>query len=240
MPTPVRRLAVIPAHNEEQNLPAVLGELRAAQPDFDVVVIDDGSHDRSGEVARGLGAFVVRHERNQGYGAALTSGYRYAVEHQYDVVVRMDADGQHDPARIASLVTVLETHGPDVVIGSRMIEEPGYELPLPRLMGIHAFGLLGRALTGLPITDPTSGFAAMNRRAARFLADNTPYDFPDLNVRVALHRAGLRVMETPVRMRSRLAGESMLSGTTTLKYVPKVLSYLAGVYLKPPQLPPEE
>jgi glycosyltransferase involved in cell wall biosynthesis len=231
MQTAVRRLVIIPAHNEEPNLPGVLEELRAAQPTCDILVVDDGSKDDSGSVAKKHGAAVVRHERNRGYGAALTSGYRYALEQGYDVAIRMDADGQHDPAGIAGLLRTLAMRDCDVVIGSRMLDEPGYALPFPRLVGIHAFGWLGRKLTGQPLTDPTSGFACMNQRGLRFLAENTPVDFPDLSVRVALHRAGLKVVEAPVKMRPRRAGDSMLSGTTSLLYVPRVLTHLATVYL---------
>lgn len=233
--TEVRRLAIIPAHNEEQNLPAVLDELRAVQPSFDVLVIDDGSHDRSGEIARAHGAAVVTHERNRGYGAALVSGYHYALERGYDLAVRMDADGQHDPAGIGTLLRTLATRDADVVIGSRMLDDPGYVLPLPRLVGIHAFAWLGRQLTRQPITDPTSGFACMNARGLRFLSTNTPPDFPDISVRVALHRAGLRVVEAPVQMRPRLAGRSMLSGTRPFIYVPRVMAHLAAVYLEEPR-----
>ncbi len=101
-------------------------------------------------------------------------------------------------------------------------------------MGIRLFAWLGRRLTGKPITDPTSGFIAMNSKAAAFLAQNTPDDFPDLNVLVALHRAGLRTIEVPVKMEARRAGESQIHGLVPLLYVPKMLYYLQRIYRDPP------
>jgi glycosyltransferase involved in cell wall biosynthesis len=225
-----RILVMVPAFREEENLPGVLGELAASRLPCDVLVIDDGSPDRSADVAREHGAMVVSHPTNRGYGAALVTGYQYALAGDHEVIVQMDADGQHDPAQIPDLVDRLLQDGTDVAFGSRMLAGGGHQASLPRLVGIHFFAWLGRRLTGRAMTDPTSGFAAMNRRAAAFLAENTPRDFPDLNVLVALDRAGLRVAEVPVSMRRRQSGQSQLRGILPLVYGPKVLLYLAQVY----------
>ncbi|HEY3820514.1 MAG TPA: glycosyltransferase family 2 protein [Polyangiaceae bacterium] len=228
-----RVLVILPAYREEANLPGVLDELAASRLICDVLVIDDGSPDRSADVARERGAAVISHATNRGYGAALVTAYHHALEGDHDVIVQMDADGQHDPAQIANLVEGLARESADVALGSRMLAGGGHRASLPRLVGIHVFAWLGRRLTGRPMTDPTSGFAAMNRRAVAFLVKNTPRDFPDLNVLVALDRAGLRVVEVPVTMRDRRSGQSQLRGIRPLVYGPKMLVYLAQVYRSP-------
>jgi glycosyltransferase involved in cell wall biosynthesis len=228
-----RVLVIVPAYREEENLPGVLRELAAAGLGSEVLVVDDGSPDRSADVAREHGATVVSHPTNRGYGAALVTGYRHALAGDYEVIVQMDADGQHDASQVGHLVDSLARDGADMVLGSRMLAGGGHDASLPRLVGIHVFAWLGRRLTRRPMTDPTSGFAAMNRSAVAFLAENTPCDFPDLNVLVALDRAGLRVVEVPVRMRSRQSGQSQLRGIVPLFYVAKMVLYLAQVYRSP-------
>lgn len=219
-----RVLVIVPAHDEREALPGVLRELRAACGRTDVVLVDDGSTDGSGAIGEALGARVITHPRNRGYGAALVSGYRYALEHGYDLVVTVDGDGQHDPSQI-DLLLLAADHA-DVVIGSRMIR-PGGEMPsFPRRVGIRVFAALGRALTPLPITDPTSGFTAVRRRALPFLVEHTPEDFPDLNVLIALERAGYVLREVPVTMRARRTGQSMNRGLVPFLYVAKMLWYV--------------
>lgn len=220
----MRVLVVVPAHDEREALPRVLQELRTACERADVVLVDDGSSDGSGAIGAALGACVITHPKNRGYGAALVSGYRYALDHGYDLVITVDGDGQHDPSQIGALLRA--TDGADVVIGSRMLR-PGGDMPsLPRWVGIRLFAALGRALTPLPITDPTSGFTAVRRRALPFLVDHTPDDFPDLNVLIALERAGYVLREVPVTMRARRTGRSMNRGVVPFVYVAKMLWYV--------------
>ncbi len=230
-PGPV--LVVIPAVNEEANIGGVLDELKAARIDCDVLVIDDGSSDRTAEIARAAGATVISHPRNRGYGAALVSGYAHALERGYETLVQLDGDGQHDPSQVAVLLAALRLDGADMVVGSRMLPGGGHSASLPRRVGIRFFAWLGRQLIARPITDPTSGFSAMNRRTAQFLVHNTPDDYPDLNVLVALHRAGIRVVEVPMVMRSRQAGTSQMRGLAPLVYFPKMAVYIWRVYRTP-------
>lgn len=219
-------LVVVPACNEADNVLHVLGSLRIARPGVDVLVVDDGSTDATAAIASGSGARVVSHGQNHGYGAALVTGYRYALTNGYGRIVQLDADGQHDPNDLARLLEPIEQDAADVVFGSRLLPGGGHETSLARWIGIHAFAWLGRRLSARAITDPTSGFAAMNTRAAEFLCQVTPSDFPDLNVLLALERSGLRVMELPVTMAARRSGRSQLRGLTPLVYVPKMLFYI--------------
>jgi glycosyltransferase involved in cell wall biosynthesis len=230
-------LVVIPAFNEESALGGVLDELKATRVDCDVLVVDDGSSDRTPEVARAAGATVISHPKNRGYGAALVSGYTHALAQGYETVVQLDGDGQHDPAQLTVLFEALRANGADMVLGSRMLAGGGHVTSLPRQLGISFFAWLGRRLLTRPITDPTSGFAAMNRRAAEFLAQNTPDDYPDLNVLIALHRAGIQVVEVPIVMRARQAGTSQMRGLAPFVYVPKMLLYIWRICRAPRRTP---
>ncbi|HYD47384.1 MAG TPA: glycosyltransferase family 2 protein [Terriglobales bacterium] len=223
-------LLLIPAYNEEANIGRVLAEVEQAGLVADVLVVDDGSTDRTGAIAAAAGANVLSHPSNRGYGAALVSGYGHALANGYDTVVQLDGDGQHDPTQVESLLQALHLSGADMVLGSRMLEGGGHVTSVPRLLGIRCFAWLGRMLLDRPISDPTSGFAAMNRRAVEFLRIHTPADFPDLNVLIGLHRAGIQVIEVPAVMRPRVAGTSQLSGMALFVYVPKMLLYIARAY----------
>lgn len=220
-------LIIVPAFDEAESLPYVLRRLREACPHDHVLVVDDGSRDGSAEIARSLGALVVSHPQNRGYGAALVSGYRYARERGYERIAQLDADGQHDPAQLRLLWDELSKGHADVVFGSRMLAGGGHEkTSLPRYLGIHFFAIVGRHLTGRAITDSTSGFAVLNRKALLFLEQNTPDDYPDVNVLVALHLAGIVASEVPVKMSARYSGQSSLRGWRPFLYVPRMLGYL--------------
>lgn len=228
-----RVLVVMPARNEAPNLPRVVEELRRVRPGDDVLLVDDGSTDGTGAAAERLGLTVVRHPEHRGYGAALATGYGHAVDRGYDVVVQCDADGQHDPGQIERLLAVLDDRC-DVVVGSRMLGDGGYRPSLPRELGIRFFSWLGGVLDGPPITDPTSGFVALNRRAATLLRELNPRDYPDLNVLLLLHKAGLVVREVPVTMRPRLSGKSMTGGLVPLFYVPRMLADVGRIRVSGP------
>lgn len=226
-----RILIVIPAYNEAENLPFVLKELREHCHDCDVLVVDDGSTDATADVAVAHGLEVIRHGANLGYGAALRTGYARALSRRYAVVITMDADGQHDPSFVPSLVEPVVGGVCDVAVGARCPGRMGYAPSWPRRAGIRLFAWLGTVLTGRRILDPTSGFVAANPAAVRFLLRVTPDDYPDLNVRIALFRAGYRVREVPVLMRDRQAGRSvMMAGLAPFLYGPKMLVYLVQTY----------
>jgi glycosyltransferase involved in cell wall biosynthesis len=217
-------LIIIPAYNEESNIGKIVSQCLRYDP---VLVIDDGSADLTASVAIEAGADVVSHRENRGYGEALQTGYRYALKNGHDVVVQLDADGQHEPRYIPDLVRNLA--GVDMVLGSRFIEEPGYRIPFFRRTGMKLFAFLASRICQRQFTDTTSGFRAMNRKALEFCTgDKYPRDYPDANALVMMHRAGLRIREIPVRMRRNMKGTSMHSGAKPILYVCKMLLALGG------------
>lgn len=218
-----RYLVVLPAYNEKETIATVLQETRDAFSFADMIVVDDGSEDETASIAEAAGTMVIRHPFNLGYGAALQTGFRFAVRRGYDFVVTMDADGQHIPSSIHNLVAAMAGDRADIVIGSRFING-GYDAGLARRMGIWLFSLVARAYTGINITDPTSGFQLLNRSVFSFLAegDNYPLDYPDVNIIMALHKRRFRIVETPVAMVPSKTGQSMHSGLSPLFYVIKM------------------
>ncbi len=216
-------VVVIPAYNEEANLGRVIASLRAAEPELEIAVVDDGSRDATAEVARRAGATVLRHPFNLGYGAALQTGYKYGLAHGAGVLVQMDADGQHDPDDVATLIEPIRAGQADLVIGSRFLEETGYRMGFARTVGRRLFQGLARSF-GVAIRDPTSGFQAMNRRVLEeYVRDFFPSDFPDVDVLVVAHRCGLRMAERTVRMRAGARASTMHGGWRDVYYVYKML-----------------
>lgn len=228
---PLRTLVLIPACNEEDRVPAVVRDALRVLPDATVVVVDDGSKDRTGDAAREAGADVLRHPYNLGYGVALQTGYHYAHALDVDRVIQMDGDGQHVADSIPDLLERLAVHptdaGADVVIGSRFLEPrpPGESMKstVARRLGSIVFSWLVTRWTGIRITDPTSGFQALNRRTLDLLTlDSFPEDYPDADVLIAHYRSGLRLAEVPVVMRDRSGGVSMHRGPRILFYFYKM------------------
>jgi hypothetical protein len=206
----VRVLVVIPTFNEAANIAGVVSGVRHVFPG-DVVVVDDGSSDDTASIARRSGAIVLRHPCNLGIGAAVQTGFLYARQHAYDAVVRVDGDGQHDPAYIPGLLDALTNAAADIVIGSRFLAGAGYRSTVVRRVGILILGVLG-ALVGARVTDPTSGYWALNRRAFEVLAKFQPDDYPETQSLLVATRAGCRVRELPVIMQARGAGRSSIRG----------------------------
>lgn len=218
----MRDLLIIPARNEELNLPGVLQAVHAACPRYDVAVIDDASTDATARVAREAGATVLPLPCHLGYGGAVQTGLKYACRRGYDRVALMDADGQHDPGELVKLEQAFAETGADLIIGSRFLGEGDYRMPLGRRAGAWFFALLTSWLIGRRMTDTTSGFQLLSRRAVELLAREYPIDFPDAEVIVLVGRVGLSVVEVPVRVYPRKAGRSMFSFARSLYYPFKV------------------
>jgi len=218
-----RPAILIPAFNEEASLPRLLAELARVAPEYERVVIDDGSRDRSAALAAAAGATVLRHPYNLGYGAAIQTGYKHALACGAPYVVQMDADGQHLPAELAALAAPVARGDCDVALGSRFLEASGYEMGAARSLGRRLFQYVAQR-AGLEVTDPTSGFQALSRRAlALYAGDWFPSDYPDVDVLIAATRAGLRIREIPVRMAAGARPSTLHSGWKPLYYVYKML-----------------
>ena len=228
-----RVLVVVPAHDEEASLAATLAAVRAQLPRAALVVIDDCSTDRTAEIAAAAGARVVTLPCNLGYGGAVQAGFKYALAHGYEVVLQLDADGQHDPASAAALLAPVLSGEVEVAIGSRFLGQARYPIPALRRFGMHVFARIVSFVARQRFSDPTSGFQALGATAIEFFAhDNYPSDFPDADTIILLVLAGFRVREVPVVMRARSAGSSMHSNLKALYYVSKMFLSITMVMLR--------
>jgi len=230
-----RVLVIVPAHNEAEALPDVLDQLRRHAPGYDVVVINDGSSDGTARVAREAGVPVLDMCFNLGIGGAVQAGFKYAIEHGYAIAVQMDADGQHVADQIERIVAPVRAGECELCIGSRFLEETGYDGSFWRRLGTRYLSRVSSIVTGQRITDATSGFRAVGPRALRYLAWHYPSDYPEPESIVLLSRHGLPIREVSVRMQPRQAGTSSISGLATFYYMAKVsLSLLLAVFKEGP------
>lgn len=225
LPAPPRCLCIIPVFNERDSIGKLIRHLHRALPDFDVVVIDDGSTDDTARMVP-PGTAVVTLPFNLGIGGAMQTGYRYAAMNGYDIAVQVDGDGQHRPREVLRLVEHLQTQELDLVVGSRFLGSTTYRQTAVRKTGSFVLRGIIRMLTGLDITDCTSGFRAASRRVICAYAHWYPEDYPEPEVIVLLHRAGFKIGELSVRMRQRKAGQSSISLFGGVFYVLKVATCL--------------
>jgi hypothetical protein len=216
-------LIIIPAYNEEESLPGVMRDLRNHAPDADILVVDDGSRDRTAAVARQAGVKVASLPYNLGIGGAMQTGFQYARNNGYDIAIQFDGDGQHMAAEIGELLDLLRQGRADIVSGSRFLNRGEYRPPFFRKIGIWIFSTVLSAIIGIPVTDTTSGFRAANRRVIEFFAWSYPEDYPEVESLVLLHRAGMTIAEVPVRMRDRTGGRSSITPIRSAYYMVKVL-----------------
>jgi glycosyltransferase involved in cell wall biosynthesis len=219
-----RRIAIVPALNEEACIAGVIGEIRAFDPGFEVVVVDDGSVDRTAEVAEAKGAHVVRLPFNLGIGGAVQTGFRFAAERGYDLAVRVDGDGQHDPGELARIIRPVLEDEADIAIGSRFsTDEGGYRSSRSRRVGIRILAWTVSRIVRQRVTDTTSGFQALNRKGIELFAADYPHDYPEVEATVMVARHRLRLREVPVQMRERTGGRSSITALRSVYYMVKVL-----------------
>jgi glycosyltransferase involved in cell wall biosynthesis len=219
----LRRIAIVPALNEERSIAGVIAEIRAADPEFDVIVIDDGSTDRTSAIAAESGAHVITLPFNLGIGGAVQTGYQYARDHDFDLAVQVDGDGQHDPAEIGKLLEPIFDGRADMVVGTRFAEGGGYRGTRLRRIGIHLFAAIVSLMVRARVTDTTSGFRAVNRKGIRLFAADYPHDYPEVEATVLLARHRLKMVEVPVQMRVRETGNSSITAFQSVYYMVKVL-----------------
>ncbi|HXH89317.1 MAG TPA: glycosyltransferase family 2 protein [Gaiellaceae bacterium] len=225
-------VAIVPARNEAGAIGRVVREIRSFDPSLDVVVIDDGSTDDTGALAAAAGAAVVRLPFNLGIGGAVQTGFMYALANGYELAVRLDGDGQHDPAELPKLIDPILRGEADIVVGSRFADERGaYRPPLARRAGIRFFAGLVSLLARQRVTDSTSGFQALNRNGIRLFAADYPHDYPEVEATVMVIRHRLRLLEVPVLMRKREHGSSSITALRSAYYALKVtLALFVGVF----------
>lgn len=226
-----RALVLIPAYNEGERIGQVIKGIKNIFPSIEVLVIDDGSKDDTRLRAREADARVISHPFNLGYGTALQTGYRYALRKGYEEVVQMDGDGQHDPSFVEDLLNIVRNGEADIAVGSRFLipkairpEHLPYRPPFIRKLGMMFFGAMTSLIIHQKVTDPTSGYQAMNRKVLEWVSgDKFPTDYPDADVIIMLHRAGFRIKEVPVRMFPSKDKKSMHSGWKPIYYIFKML-----------------
>lgn len=219
------KLVIIPAYNEEGNIARVIGHLQRVAEDLDILVINDGSSDDTAKIVGQLGVKIISLSYNFGYGVALQTGFIYAKQKGYDMVIQMDADGQHDPSYIQVMLDEFQKSDVDVVIGSRFLKYNNYKTTLLKKMGMTFFGLLTSLIIKQRVTDATSGFQVLKGEVIEFLShDLYPPDYPDADMIILLHRAGFKIKEVPVKMHSNPKnGKTMHRGHQTIYYVLKML-----------------
>jgi glycosyltransferase involved in cell wall biosynthesis len=220
----MRIVVLIPAYNEETRISEVVRHVHRVVPDYDILVVNDGSHDNTAKAALAAGATVISHPFNMGYGVAIQTGYKFAYANGYDFLAQIDGDGQHDPASIPRLLKPVMSGESDFAIGSRFLEAESYRPSLARRIGMAFFRTLVTWISDSPITDSTSGYQAFNREVIGFFTGEAfPCDYPDADMLITLHLANFRICEVPVCMYANAAGKSMHDGWKPVYYIFKML-----------------
>jgi glycosyltransferase involved in cell wall biosynthesis len=218
----MRKLIIIPAYNEEHNIGMLLDELEKSYGDYDYIVINDCSKDGTKAILKDRHAPFLDLPINLGIGGGVQAGYLYALERNYDIAIQMDGDGQHLPEYLENIVRPIEEGRADAVIGSRFLENEGFQSSAMRRMGIRFLSGLIKLLTGVRICDVTSGFRAVNRKCIMAFAEDYAQDYPEPEALVSTLSKGMRTVEVPVKMKERIGGTSSITGLKTIYYMIKV------------------
>ena len=215
-------LIIIPAYNEAANIEKVINNIVQNYPQYDYVIINDGSTDKTEEVCANAGYQVLNLPINMGIGGAVQTGYRYAKKNNYDAAVQIDGDGQHDVVFLEDMLKLLETGEADVVIGSRFVQKEGFQSSQIRRVGIRFLSILARILTGVQVRDITSGYRVVNRKFIDIYANDYPSDYPEPEAMIIAAVYGGRIKEYPVIMRERENGTSSITFKKSVYYMIKV------------------
>lgn len=218
----MKKLIIIPAYNEEENIGNFLDELDKNYKDYDYIVINDCSKDSTKSILKDRKAQFLDLPVNLGIGGGVQSGYLYALENEYDIAIQMDGDGQHLPEYLKNIINPIENGQADAVIGSRFIENEGFQSSSMRRLGIKFLSSLIRFLTGVKVYDVTSGFRAVNRKCIEIFANEYAQDYPEPEALVFSSTKGVKTIEVPVKMQERCGGESSINGFKTIYYMIKV------------------
>lgn len=218
----MKKIIIIPAYNEEENIERTVNAIQKSAQGFDYVIINDCSIDNTRKICEEKGFNIVNLPINLGIGGAVQTGYKYAYENGYDVAVQVDGDGQHDPEFLNTMAKYLVEHQVDMVIGSRFIEKKGFQSSITRRMGIKFFSGLIKILTGKTITDPTSGLRMIGRNVMEIFSRDYPRDYPEPESIVAVLRKNMKIEEIPVVMLERQGGVSSISPKKSIYYMIKV------------------
>jgi len=231
----MKTLVIVPAFNEEGNLPKLLDELMSYRDRYDVLVVDDGSRDDSAQIARERNVPVVQLPANLGIGGAVQTGFKYALVKNYDIVVQLDGDGQHDPTWLDHVVAPIHLGEANCVIGSRYLKgnfDRDYRTPFFRRVGMIFSSLILFLATGKWITDTTSGFRALDRQALKYFSNDYPIDHPEAEALLMLFQKRFVIKEIPVKMRSRQTGASLFTWVKAIKYPVRVLIGFLGLLIQ--------
>lgn len=218
----MKKLIIIPAYNEAENLPKLISSINNLLPEFDYVIINDGSTDNTRKLCEQDGLNVVTLPINSGIGVAVQTGYKYALYNDYDIAIQIDGDGQHDVSYLRAIIAPLEKGEADVVIGSRFIEYQGFQSSGARRLGIRLLSSFILLCTGVKVKDVTSGFRAVNKRFIQVFAEDYSKDYPEPEAIVTAKMYGGRIKEMPVVMKEREAGSSSITLWKSVYYMIKV------------------
>lgn len=218
----MRKLIIIPAYNEAKSLPNLIENIEKTLPDFDYVIINDGSWDGTKKIGNEEKWNIVHLPINSGIGVAVQTGYRYAWENDYDIAIQIDGDGQHDIRFLPEIVRPIEESKADVVIGSRFVAKEGFQSSGARRMGIRLLSVLIFVLTGEKVKDVTSGYRAANRKFISIFADDYSKDYPEPEAIVTVKMYRGRILELPVIMKEREHGNSSITLWKSVYYMLKV------------------
>ncbi len=218
----MKTLIIIPAYNEEKCIKKVVDNVMEVNNNVDVLVVNDGSKDDTLIEAKKTKAKVLNLPFNLGIGGAVQAGYLYAYKNNYDVAIQLDGDGQHNPKYIEEMVSIIKENKAEMVIGSRFIEETGYNQTFARMFGIRIIRVIMKIFTGKKIFDPTSGYRAVNKRIIKKFSENYPYDYPEPDTNMRLLKEKVQIMEIPVEMHNRETGKSSITPLKSIYYMIKV------------------